>query len=362
MEKQKSGYIEEIHIIRAVACLLVVLVHVSATYYYQQDGYNNITFFFNQIGRFGTPLFAVISGFLLFYHVRKKGFQFNKFITSRFVKVGSPFLFWSLFYILLLVILEGATPLAEGKKVFTINFLLGNSYVHLYFMSIVFQFYLLFPLLQKIRSKHLWSILLLLSLGLNYFFVEIYTPNANNELIHYALSQRALFLNWIFFFIFGGFAAYNWESIYNFSKKIKVVSLLASISIILLTVFEYKANGSVSSNRPLNFIYIPVIFITIIGLYDYISKVKVVENALSYVGQLSMGIYLVHMFIIYAFVNYLPDFIWTTLNFPVVFIGIIIGSVLFVKAIQLLPFDHYLVTVPKIKNSNRRNNQVPKSA
>ncbi|WP_339147885.1 MULTISPECIES: acyltransferase [unclassified Sutcliffiella] len=362
MKKQKSTYIEEIHIIRAVACLLVVLVHVSATYYYQQDGYNNITFFFNQIGRFGTPLFAVISGFLLFYHVRKKGFQLNKFITSRFVKVGSPFLFWSLFYIMLLVFLEGATPLAEGKRIFTVNFLLGNSYVHLYFMSIVFQFYLLFPLLQKIRSKKLWSILLLLSLAMNYFFVEIYSPSANNELIHYALSQRALFLNWIFFFIFDGFAAYHWESIYFYSKKFKLISLVASIFIILLTVYEYKANGSVSSNRPLNFIYIPVLFAAIIGLYDYISKVRIIKNALSFVGQLSMGIYLVHMFIIYAFVNNMPESIWTTLNFPVVFIGILVGSILFVKVIQLLPFDQYLVTVPKATKSSKINNQLAKSA
>lgn len=360
MKNQKSIYIEEIHLIRAVACLLVVLVHVSATYYYQQDGYNDITFFFNQIGRFGTPLFAVISGFLLFYHVRQKGFQLNKFVTSRFVKVGSPFLFWSLFYIFLLVLLEGATPLAEGRKIFTIDFLLGNSYVHLYFMSIVFQFYLLFPLLQKIRSKQLWTVLLVLSLAINYYFVEHFTPSTfNNELIQYAFSQRALFLNWIFFFIFGGFAAYNWEKIYSLSKKIKLVSLFASIFIIVLTVYEYNVNGSVSSNRPLNFIYIPVIFVTLIGLYDYISKLNFLKQALTKVGQLSMGIYLVHMFIIYLFVHYMPESIWTTLNFPFVFLAILLASILFVRAIQLLPYDQYLVTVPKLKNTKRNN--IPKS-
>lgn len=360
MKNQKTNYIEEIHLIRAVACLLVVLVHVSATYYYQQDGYNDITLFFNQIGRFGTPLFAVISGFLLFYHVRQKGFQLNKFVTSRFVKVGSPFLFWSIFYIFLLVLLEGATPLAEGKKIFTIDFLLGNSYVHLYFMSIVFQFYLLFPLLQKIRSNKLWTVLLVVSLAINYYFVELFTPNFNNELIQYAFSQRALFLNWIFFFIFGGFAAYNWEKIYTLSKKIKLVSLIASIFIIALTVHEYNVNGSVSSNRPLNFIYIPVIFVTLIGAYDYITKWNFMKQALIKIGQLSMGIYLVHMFIIYLFVHYMPEFIWTTLNFPFVFIAILLASILFVRVIQLLPYDQYLVTVPKLKNTKRNN--IPRSA
>lgn len=95
------GHISEIHILRAIGCLFVVAVHVSGSFYYAHgQQYNEWTLFINQISRFGTPMFALISGFLLFYQTRNRGFNFKKFTTSRFTKIGLPFLFWSSFYLL----------------------------------------------------------------------------------------------------------------------------------------------------------------------------------------------------------------------------------------------------------------------
>lgn len=59
--KPKS-YFYEISFIRAIACLLVLMVHVTAEYYYLNGrNFNWLTYFSNQISRFGTPTFAVAS-------------------------------------------------------------------------------------------------------------------------------------------------------------------------------------------------------------------------------------------------------------------------------------------------------------
>ncbi|MGD6776436.1 acyltransferase [Sutcliffiella horikoshii] len=351
MKHLNSNYLFEIQTIRAIGCLLVLLVHVSATYYYMQDGYNDLTFFFNQIGRFGTPLFAVISGFLLFYQVRKKGFDFKRFLTSRTVKIGAPFVFWSFFYLLLMFIFEGKNPLNDGKKMFTVNFLLGNSYVHLYFMSIVFQFYLLFPLLQFFRSKKSWSVLLIIALGLNLYAVQFYSSPVEMDTLGYIIDQRAFLMNWIFFFVLGGFLAYNWETIHEYAKRLKLVSVVGVIMVVFFTIYEYQTKGSVSSNRPWNFLNIPIIIFAIIGLYDYVSKSKYLTKTLNLIGQLSMGIYLVHMFVIYVFVRTVPEGVWTTINFPFVFLAILLGSIAMIKLIQFLPWNHFIITVPKTRSA-----------
>ena len=362
MKSAKKSYLFEIQTIRAVGCLLVLLVHVSATYYYQQNGYNDLTFFLNQIGRFGTPLFAVISGFLLFYQVRKKGFDFKRFLSSRTVKIGAPFVFWSVFYLLLMFVFEGKNPLSDGEKIFTVNFLLGNSYVHLYFMSIVFQFYLLFPLLQFFRSKKSCIFLLIAALGLNLYAVQYYTSPEEMNTVNYIMDQRAFLLNWIFFFVLGGFLAYNWESIQYYAKRLKLVSIVGVIMVVLFTMYEYQTKGSVSSNRAWNFLNVPIIIFAIIGLYDYVSKSKLLTNTLNMIGQFSMGIYLVHMFVIYVFVRTVPESIWTTMNFPFVFLAILAGSVAMVKIIQLLPWNHLIITVPKPKNTKSTSQRLQEKA
>lgn len=347
MKHLNRNYLFEIQTIRAIGCLLVLLVHVSATYYYMQGGYNDLTFFFNQIGRFGTPLFAVISGFLLFYQVRKKGFDFKRFLSSRTVKIGAPFVFWSLFYLLLMLLFEGKNPLNEGKKMFTVNFLLGNSYVHLYFMSIVIQFYLLFPMLQLFRSKKSWVVLLVAALGLNLYAVQFYSAPTEMDTVAYIMDQRAFLINWIFFFVFGGFLAYNWETIQEYAKNLRFVSIVGVIMVVFFTMYEYQTKGSVSSNRAWNFLNIPIIIIAIIGTYDYASKSKLLTKSLNLVGNFSMGIYLVHMFVIYVFVRTVPESVWTTINFPFVFLAILLGSLAMIKLIQLLPWNQFIIIVPK---------------
>jgi probable poly-beta-1,6-N-acetyl-D-glucosamine export protein len=97
--KASRKYFYELNFVRAIACLLVVMVHVTARNYHLNDQtFNWATMFLNQVSRLGTPLFAIISGFLLYNQAINRGFQLNRFVSSRFTKVVIPFVVWSFVY------------------------------------------------------------------------------------------------------------------------------------------------------------------------------------------------------------------------------------------------------------------------
>ncbi|MDQ0218452.1 acyltransferase [Peribacillus cavernae] len=357
MSNQRK-HITEIHYLRALACLMVVLVHVSAAFYNNQGKvWNDFTFFINQISRFGTPIFALISGFLLFYQVRNKGFKFNKFITSRFTKIVIPFFFWSVFYLVFMYLMEGQNPLQAGEKLFLVNFIFGNSFYHLYFMSIVFQFYLVFPIFQLARSRKSWVVLLGLAIIVNLYFLTSYTTGQFESLWRTILNQRAFLPSWIFYFTFGGFLAYFWEPIARLSKKYVHVFSVLVVIIIALAVYEYKIVGSIPSNRATNMLNIPLLTLFVIGITEQIVKFKWLKGFLTSIGTLSMSIYLVHPFVLYSFQQIAPDFFWNTVLFPVVFLIILGGSILTVRVTQLLPFNQYILTIPKARTQVKQINQ-----
>jgi probable poly-beta-1,6-N-acetyl-D-glucosamine export protein len=352
---KKPEIIFEIHYIRALASLMVLLVHVSATYFYQQgEQYNDYTFFINQISRFGTPMFALISGFLLFYQTRKKGFNLKKFISSRLTKVGIPFIVWSSFYFLFTHFILEINPLKDGMEIFLINFFSGNAFYHLYFIAIVFQFYLIFPLLQYVRSKVVWLFLLLMAAMINLYFLKVDVSSQFDGTLAELFSQRAFLPEWIYFFIFGGFLAYYWEPLLAISRKFKIALSIAAVTTIVLAVMEYRSVGSIPSNRATNIINIPILTLFLAGIMDDVRKVGFLDKFLKEIGSLSMAIYLVHPFIINMFIRVAPDTLWNTSLFPVTFGLILLGSIIMTKLIQLLPFSSYILTVPKIKEPNHK--------
>jgi probable poly-beta-1,6-N-acetyl-D-glucosamine export protein len=343
------GHIYEIHFLRAFACLCVLLVHVSASFFNANgQQFNEFTYFFNQISRFGTPIFAVISGFLLVYQTKLKGFDFKKFVSSRFTKIGLPFLFWSIFYLAFTFATQGINPFDAGTDMFLANFAFGHSFYHLYFMSIVFQFYLIYPLLQVFRSKLSWILLLTGAILINLYFLTSYRIDQFSEVWQVILNPGTLLLSWIFFFIFGGFLAHFWEPLASFSKRHKKLLGIAAALITILAVVEYKITGSIGASRPTNFINIPIITLFVMGVAEDIQKVDVFNRFFTKIGTLSMAIYLVHPFALSVFRAFAPEFVWNSIMFPLVFVIILLGSLGMVKFIQLFPLNQYILTVPKI--------------
>jgi surface polysaccharide O-acyltransferase-like enzyme len=352
-------YFNEIHFLRAFACIGVLFVHVSGAYYTEAgEVFNWFTYFFNQIGRFGTPTFAVISGFLLFNQVNKRGFMFKKFVVSRTSKIIMPFLIWSIFYqIVTLLLMDGALP--SDPKVLVYNFITGESFYHLYFMAIVVQFYLMFPMLQLIRNSYGWWISLFVSAALSLYFSNATDLPLVSGILERVLLDKVFLLHWIFYFVFGGFMAYYWKPISSWSKKHTALMAGFVIAVYAGAIIEYNVIGTISSRRETNLINIPLLSFATIGLYYYLAKLNWMKKSLQTIGQFSMGIYLLHPFTIILLQKTLPDEVWQTRVMPLMFFVVLFGTLGFVKLIQQLPKHQYIIPIPaKRKNTNTNDRPI----
>lgn len=246
-------HLQEFDFLRALATLTVIGIHISAAYVYTSM-WGCLA---NQIARFAVPLFLIMSGFLLFHaDLNKPSFSARDFYHRRFGKILWPYFLWSLFYACLNGIM-GASLLAALLQL-PFQLLWGTAYYHLYFVVIIIQLYLLYPLLYRwmIRAPR---ICLLTGLAL--------TLTCQIMLNQYSLGQLALprqlnnlslvfFPVWIFFFVFGMFAARYKASLAGLIKNRRgQLALLWIISLALVVIDGYLHNTYGSSSRPTVMLY-----------------------------------------------------------------------------------------------------------
>ena len=343
-----KNYFHEIPIVRSIACLLVVMVHVTAVNYSSKSGFfDSFSLYLNQFSRLGTPVFAVISGFLLFNSVKNKGFFFKKFIYSRTTKIVLPFIIWSSVY-LGLKIYAGQSINTEWRS-FLDYFILGTSYYHLYFIITVIQFYLLFPLLQLSRKKWSISLLFLISIPLNYIWLNKMYTSINFGQLQYIIKHRSFILNSISFFMFGAVLAYDFDSIMKFCKKYYMLLVGVFVFCLILIYHEIKPSVLLNSSRIENLFYIPIFVLFLLGMSRFILKVPLLGNVMTLIGNYSMGIYLVHPLVIFFARDYIPSTFWEPQLLIVTFSIVVVFSITLVKLISYLPKSNYIITIPTKK-------------
>lgn len=206
----KKPKLDELVLMRAIACLSVLMVHISAIPFENIGGPSLSLYGFAMLNRafkFTTPVFVFLSGMMQFYNYADKTFDYGSFMKKRFGPIFWPYLAAVLVYELVLGFL-GVYPM--GVKETALRFLLGSSNYHLYFVVIIMQLYLLMPIILKafrrLNDKVVLGLSLLVTLISREFIVMPY-------------SDR-IFLNYLFFFILGCFFAGRLELV-----RKKLVSL-----------------------------------------------------------------------------------------------------------------------------------------
>lgn len=345
--EKPNQYFYDINFIRAFASLSVVMVHVTAANYHLNNEHLNwLLLFFNQISRFATPMFAVISGFLLYNQAIQGRYQLKRFINSRFTKILLPFIIWSLIYLFLKKFSFSDVNDMESIKEFLYNFFLGKSYVHLYFIAVVLQFYLVFPIIQRFHSKKQLLCLTVIGLYINAFYL-IAPPNIGDGMLNQFLHERAIIFNWIFYFFFGGLLVHFWNPLIEYIKDhMKSIALLGIVPLLFMT-YEYITSGVIlGSTRLTNLMHVPILFIVFISVYYLLGAFKKLKNMMLIIGNMSMGIYLVHPLVIY-FIQH-GEFNWILERTRWIALGYIITvliSIIIVKLIHKLPFGQYIVII-----------------
>lgn len=151
----KKDHIPELQLVRALAILGVLSVHASASaiVYMKESAYYYFYNFINIFMRFGTPTFILLSSFVLFYSYYSRpldGKLIASFYKRRMLYILLPYVLFSAIYFIYLKMTYGAgAPLLSVPALteFVSKLLQGEVTSHLYFIFISIQFYILFPIL-----------------------------------------------------------------------------------------------------------------------------------------------------------------------------------------------------------------------
>ncbi len=314
MEKRQQ--VLELYFIRAIAAFGIFTIHATGGFALFSEFNSNamhLGIFLNQFFRFGTPVFMMVSGFVLFYNYRiPEEFEPARFYKKKFKFLIIPYILWSIGYILFSNYMYNFTIDFNRPLELVKNILLGNTFSHLYFIFLIVQFYIIFPILIRYLSKGMINkplkvfayigVLQAAILTYEFYFRKPTTIKMINFINTYYWKS---FLGWFFYFILGGIIAYNYEKVVEFiDKRIKlvisayIVSLVLFLGEVYLNIYinqgrdYFERYGSI---RPMNMIYGVMTFAVLVWITRRIkdknnSLVKLIKSF----GTYSLGVYFSH--------------------------------------------------------------------
>ena len=330
MQKTRNG-LNEIYFLSAIACLILVGVQVFEMFSFKgSQSFYEVTSFSNSIGQLGVAMFAVIIGAFLFNRLRSKG---KADAQSGLAKVIVQSVLWLSLYLILIVAMQG--ELVWEAMLF--NFEMGASFNHLYVLLAVLQFLIIFPVLKLVISKTGWSMLLIVSGIVNAYFLT--ESIQGTSAISAILEHPAFLTNWIFFFVLGGFLAYYWENVQILTKKLNWIGFGTLIGLIGLTVINSKSNGFIEQSVWM-MLAIPLITVSLLAVYHFVERNILLNLFLAAIGKSALGIYLIFPIVIFAYSNVLPDSMFGSEYFVLVF-SLVLGTSVFVsRVMDLFPGNY----------------------
>lgn len=294
--------------LRGIAIIAVVFIH---SFSFKDDSMMAESIIFRQMINFSVPLFLALSGFFLANKNFTSKNDFIDFLKKQIPRVYVPYAVWSCVFIFLNVILLKQRSMIGMLK----NFVFFQTAPIFYYVALILQYYLLLPILKKYLKKALlYSVIISFSICififLNKYFSQVFPP-----LIIYAGN----FLTWIIFFVLGMYLRNN-----KFKVKPYVIVGFIFFFLILSVLETYvqillfgKITDAVSAVKISSFLYSASV---IIFFLNYERKWKIFSN----IGQLSYGIFLMHLLTLILIKSILSKLNFTLMSFSSeILIGII---------------------------------------
>lgn len=306
----------ELYYVRAIAAFGIFAIHATGGFALYSEFNTNamhLGIFLNQFFRFGTPVFMMVSGFVLFYNYRTpEEFDPIKFYKKKFIFLFLPYIIWSVGYLLFSSYMYKIPITYEVILGFPKKIIFGEVFSHLYFIFLIVQFYIIFPLLIRFLSKSIKNkpvkvfictlIIQAIILIYEFYFRKTTSIGVINFINMYYWKTV---LGWFFYFITGGIIAYHYDKFIEFvDNRIKLILFTYVISVVLflgevyLNIYitqgrdYFERYGSI---RPMNMIYGITTFAVLIWLTRKIKDrddfiVKLIKSF----GTYSLGVYFAH--------------------------------------------------------------------
>lgn len=215
--------IQSIHYLRIMACLMVIMIHISATPVVSLTLNSPAQIFFiflNHLSKPAVPIFIFISGFLLNFIYDQRSLHFIEYYKKRLPKLIIPYVLWCILYY---GVYAGFGYYPLNLTFFIKGVLEGTFIYHLYFMVIIIQFYLLFPVLHWIRLKIKMFPLFFVTLAIQLSLILVIFP-----------YKDRIFLTYFAYFTFGMLV----QSQFDLIKRMNHYRLLSFAVFVLVGAFS----------------------------------------------------------------------------------------------------------------------------
>lgn len=317
-------------VIKGLAIIAVVLVHVLA--YLPGIYHSRWQLFFisvDQLARFCVPAFLMISGYgLMHKYRREKNINYFTFLKHSASKLLPLYVLWSLASIFIIKSVPAWSFFNQPMSVWTQLFF-GQADYQLYFVIVLLQFYLLFPLLWRYRAQLSWLFLMAILLQIGYYQLFI-SGTSNNERFEYVFG-----LSWIAYFVAG---MYLYERFLP-SWLIRLSPWLAGgiVGLVVWTA-QRQINAGIDPLPVLKFTKASIVPMTLllnlslIGTNRLQSKLWTVDtHFLAFLGQHSYLIFLSHT----LGLRLLYSLVTAQLDWPILLRTSMLWLILIVMSIRL---------------------------
>jgi len=326
--------------VKGLAIIAVIGMHVADHYT------NNYINTLKLITSFAVPLFIICSGYLLSLRYRIK-IDLKKYYSRFFFRIVLIYLLFTLFQYFLTYIRSGAFNVIG----FFLDLILG--YGNYYFIPLIIQFYILFPILSKFqkffKNFYLISAIFAFSLFFLYLDLKLRALAWNSNRV-----SLCFFGGYLLYFIIGMYLPKLDLSELSSSKTTKFFVWFISSSIILSLLY---------SKLILTYFYPIFIFLFFRIFYNYFSTslmASKIFNLFGEFGKNSLVIYLIHTNILVYFIN----FKYSKMTFFNAELNWIIRYILFVTVVLLLSYIcsrifmylyNRILEYTKIRESKKKN-------
>ncbi|MCS7463623.1 acyltransferase [Paenibacillus doosanensis] len=298
----KKAKLLELDIVRAIAILAVLIIHNSSEATVEipvGSGSQALYLAVNKLSNFAVPVFIFISGLVLFYRYFDdwSGKKAVTFYLKRVKQVLFPYLIWSAFYYVYNQWIYAPANLHFDWAEFGDLLPWADASYHLYFMVIIVQFYLLFPLMVWLSRAFAWF-------GRSLFLIGILVQAGGYLYSHWIEPlphSASLCVTYFSLFALGGYLGMRYEAFIGWINKhivwVLPLSVLLGCSyagMFLLAELKGVQFGGLAYMLVFN-VYPMFASMSFIWIGRLLLKyLPALSKMLLSLGAVSFGIYLMH--------------------------------------------------------------------
>lgn len=280
--------LKELDYMRVIACIAVMIVHISATGvtdYIHGSFPNLFMIWLNRSLKFTTPIFIFLSGITGFYAYTNKEFKYLEFLKKRLPKVVIPYLIWCFIYYITYI---NMNIYVENTRFLIESILNGTMSYHLYFVIIIVQLYVLGPIFYNLVKKSKNRIITLVIAAIATAWCV--------EYLTFELADR-VFLKYMFFYMLGIYVTLEYDKFTSMIKKYKILIILGYVTMGLIYAAVSYYGLAIYSVVWFVFCIVSIFFVYYIGVLLK-DKWKQIYGFVKLFGQSSYYIYLMHPLIL----------------------------------------------------------------